>query len=177
MEQSQIEEKLNLEGEINTLKREKKHLISETSTAKREYLAIVDLIDTKKKQLEEDKKYHAVVIEEISNAKLSWATEKNSELSKLAEKNSEADNVLKRKAELNLQEEEIRQLVQKDTDVLNEARRLELKVDADKLDLENRERHFEGRKAEFKTKMGEFEDYKKDFKQKVKDLLGLILNI
>jgi chromosome segregation ATPase len=128
----QIASKLNLENEIVALKRELKNVHSQLGSLKSDYAVIAALKTTIEGQIEEQKKYLDTVQDEISNAKLNWMNERSIEMDKLAQKNAEADSVIKRKAELNEQEETLRQIEAKNTDTLNETRRLELKVAADK---------------------------------------------
>ena len=129
MEQNtSIEEKLKLENDIATLRRELKNILAQTTGAKSEYNSIVGLIDSNKKLLEEQKEYLVNVQNVISQAKLDWMQERNQEMDKLAEKSAEAENIIKRKGELNEQEETIRKLEANDIEVRNETRRLELKV-------------------------------------------------
>lgn len=177
MGENTLEEKLKLENEITILRRELKNILSQTTGAKNEYNSIVSLIDNNKKQLEEQKEYLLVVQNDISKAKLDWVQEKNKELKDLEEKNSQANNILKRKAELNKQEEDIRKIEASDIEVRNETRRLELKLEQDKLDLENIKKEITKEKKEIEKEKVKLSKDKIDFKKKVAEVFSEVEKI
>lgn len=152
MEQTQLAEKLKIETEILTLKRELKNVMQQTTSLKTEYAAIVALKENTETQLSEQKEYLITVQNDIASAKLSWANERSEEMDKLTQKMAEAENVIKRKAELNAQEETIRQIEAKNIDTLNESRRLELKLGNDKLELDTQSREIEKGKKDLEIK-------------------------
>lgn len=127
-----LEQKLKLENDIAILRRDLKNTTSQLVGVKSEYTAIIGLIEKNKTLLDEQKKYLQTVLNDIAGAKIAWAQEQNVEKLKLEEKTSAADNILNRKKELNDQEEDIRQLLQKNEKTLNENRTLEFKLGQDK---------------------------------------------
>lgn len=171
MEQGQVETKINLEGEIETLRREVKIWTEKLGLIKKEFHVITELIAGKQTMLESVRKDLEKVTAEISTARLSWANEKTSEMDNIKLKNSEADNIIKLKGELNKQQEDIRQETQKNTDVLNENRRLEQKLESDKLVLENKEKTILNELKELETAKNELAKDKENFKQRMTGLL------
>lgn len=172
MEQNtSIEEKLKLENDIATLRRELKNILAQTTGAKSEYNSIVGLIDSNKKLLEEQKEYLVNVQNVISQAKLDWMQERNQEMDKLAEKSAEAENIIKRKGELNEQEETIRKLEANDIEVRNETRRLELKVQEDMTGVKAKERALEIEKDKLEERENKLLKDVQNFKEKVAKVL------
>lgn len=171
MEPQQIEEKLNLEKAIADLRREYKSIFSQLDSAKKEYNAIIGLNKDKEKILEDNKTYLKEVLEDISDAKTKWMLEKDEEMKKLADKISEAENVLKRKKELNEQEQKIRDIQQKDQDILNETRTLEFKLGQDKTALEVEKRQLEEQKKKHSDLTIKEEQKRVNFKDKISSFL------
>lgn len=143
MEQDKLAEQLKIENDIISLKRELKNVTAQTSSLKTEYAAIVTLKQNTEKQVVEQKEYLQTVLNDIAKIKLEWLQERSTEMDALAQKNAAADNILKRKTELNEQEETIRQIGKKNQDILNETRTLEFKLGQDKTALEVRERELD----------------------------------
>ncbi len=164
---TKIEEKLNIEKDILDLKRQYKLVFHQTQEAKSEYNSIVDSIDKNKKVLEDQKTYLAEVLNDISNAKLSWAIEKDAEWQKINTKLSEAENVIKRKKELNEQEQVLRDIEQRTTEKLNEERALALKNEGERTSLIAERRADTERDQEFKAEQEKFIKDKEQFKEGV----------
>lgn len=171
MEQEQIEEKLNLEKAIADLRREYKSIFSQLDAAKKEYNVIIGLNKDKEKILEDNKIYLKEVLEEISGAKTKWMLEKDEEWKKVTDKMSEAENVLKRKKELNEQEQKLRDIQQKDQDILNETRTLEFKLGQDKTALEVEKRQLEEQRKKHSELVGKEEQKRVNFKYKINGFL------
>lgn len=169
--ESQIDEKLILEKQILDKKREYKLVLSQVEDAKREYNSIMGAIDRNTKVLDEQKAVLKETTEEISLLRLNWATEKADEWDKIERKLSEAENVLKRKAELNTQEQTLRDIEQKNTDILNETRRLELKVRDDIVMAENEKNRAKTFLTEAEKIAKEAEKERELFKEKISNLL------
>ncbi len=114
---------------------------------------------------------------DISQSKLEWATYKHDEMVKLEAKNSEADNVLKRKAELNEQEQVLRDIESNTIQARNETRELELKIEERETALTVRENDLN---KQFKQLEQDKLKIKKDqeaFKEKVGKVLQEVENI
>lgn len=172
-----LEQKLKLENDIATFRRELKNTLSQLSIAKSEYNGVVELTDKNKKLLDEQKKYLQTVLNDIASAKIAWAQEQNVERMKLEEKTSAADNVLLRKKELNEQEETIRQLLLKDEKVLNENKQLEFKLSQDKTALEVEMNRIKNLELDMKRQEEKSEKDNTDFKNRVTEVLKQVENI
>lgn len=139
----QLEEKLKLEKEITDLRREAKIWGEKVTTIKGEYNGVAAAKDKSEKMLGEFRDELKKVVTDISHEKLDWTIKKDEEQRKIDEKFSEAENVLKRKQELNEQEQKLRDIEQATTDKLNEHRQLELKVQQEVALLEAEKRQFQ----------------------------------
>lgn len=171
------EEKLKIENETLSLKREYKHALENLTRVKADTNEIIATKERINKQINETNEELNKTLLDISSAKLNWMTEKEKDLQELAKKNSEADNIIKTKEELNIQMEQIRKIELNNIEVLNETRRLELKVEADSNTVKSRERQLiEDRKIfdEEKLKIG---NDKEDFKNKVAKILNEIIEL
>lgn len=137
----EIEEKLKLERDTIQARSQYKAVYNQLQDIKKEYNTVLSAVESKTKLLEEQKSYLTEVLKDISEARLSWTIEKDTEWQKVNAKMSEAENVLKRKQELNEQEQKLRDIEQSTTDKLNEQRRLELKnkQEVTLLDVEKRQ--------------------------------------
>lgn len=166
-----IEEKLKIEMDNTTLKREHKNLVALVAGIKSEYASTFSIVESNKKLIEEQSAYLTEIQNDISNAKLNWLSEREAQMSEITDMKSEAQNVLNRKAELNEQEEKIRQIEANDIEVRNETRSLELKLAQDKKDIEVLERDLIENKKKHEIEKAKLLKDKKDFKERVAEVL------
>ena len=157
------EEKLKIEKEITDSKRELKIVVSQLNDTKKEANDLINLKERNKNLIDEQNAYLKTVMNDISQLKLEWAQEKNKELEDLENKNKEVEEILNRKADLDKQEKAIKDLFQKNTDIINENRRLELKLVDDNTALNIKEREIEDKKTAF-------EDEKKAHIEKIDEI-------
>ena len=157
------EEKLKIEKEITDSKRELKIVVSQLNDTKKETNDLINLKERNKNLIDEQNAYLKTVMNDISQLKLEWAQEKNKELEDLENKNKEVEEILNRKADLDKQEKAIKDLFQKNTDIINENRRLELKLVDDNTALNIKEREIEDKKTAF-------EDEKKAHTEKIDEI-------
>lgn len=134
------EEKLKLETDIFALRRDFKYATEDLAKLKKETGVLVTLKTKVTTEIAENEEELTKVKNQISQEKLEWATFRGCQLKELEDKESEADNVIKRKGELNEQEEAIRKVEASAIDARNEARRLELKNEQTAIDFDNREK-------------------------------------
>lgn len=167
----QTEQKLIIEGEIVSLKREHKYALDTLGRVKADTAEIIGVKERVTKEIEARQLELTKVLEDISQEKLKWAIDKQGQLDEIANMKSEAQNVLNRKAELNKQEEDIRQIEAKNTDVLNETRRLELKLEGDKTALKVEKKEIQEEKTAIKTEKVELKKEIQSFKEKLVKVL------
>lgn len=172
-----LEEKLNLENEINSKKRDLKLTLTHLDAIKSEYAGTVALVEKNKALIDEQGHFLQKTLNDISFERLQWATEKAQKEQELSEKESAAQNVLNRKAELNEQEEEMRKIEKETTDKRNEYRGLELKVDAEKNALLIIAMQIEDDKKDIVKKEAQLEQNKEEFKGKVRLLIDELTKI
>lgn len=166
-----IEEKLKIEKEILDLKRQLKLVSHQVDEVKTEYNSITSAVERNKVLLEEQKEYLSEVLNDISNAKLSWAIEKDAELQKIKEKEAEFANVHKVKEEINKKNAEALELVEKETEILNESRRLELVLKQEKTLIENKKKEVDLVLVQIDAKEKELENKKQSFKEELNNLI------
>lgn len=167
----EIAEKIMVENDLFALKRDYKYALEKLTAVKKETAEIITEKEKITKELDEAKDQLQVVKNQISEEKLSWASHRHAELEEIEQKKAEADNIIKRKSELNEQEETIRQIEAKNTEVLNETRRMELKLKEDKAELEAKEKELESERKKHKKDIEKLTDDKKSFKNKVLSVL------
>jgi chromosome segregation ATPase len=172
-----IEEKLKTEKQMTDLRRELKTLTFDVGEIKREYNLISSAKEKIEKQISEQKDYLTQVLNDISNAKLQWSLEKDGEMQKLSVQLTEAEKIISKKKELDEQETKIKGIKQENTNILNDNRRLELKLAQDKTVLESLKRANEDKEEEMKKSHNVFLKEKAMFKSKVSSLLKEFLNI
>lgn len=165
------EEKIKIEAETALLKREYKYAMENLSRIKAETNEILTTRDRLAGELKASSEELNKVLLEISDAKLRWMSEKQAELDLIADKNAQADNIIKRKAELNEQEEAIRKLEASDIEIRNETRRLELKLAGDKTALEHEKKELEEKQEQFNKTIADIESNRADFKKRVEKVL------
>lgn len=166
------EQKLNIEKQILDLKRELKVVTSQVDDEKREYHSIRTSIEKNKSVLEDQKKYLAEVLNDISNAKLSWALEKDAEMQKIDAKMNEAKKIIEREKLIDEKEKKLISIQNKTTDDLNEMRRIELKVEAEKTAILAIQREIDRKEEDMNKKSVEVENTMQNFKNKLKDLIS-----
>jgi chromosome segregation ATPase len=171
------EEKLKIEGEILNLKRELKYATENLARVKADTQDVINTKERITKEIGERNDDLTRILNEISDQKLAWALERQGQLDEIANKRSEADNILKRKGELNEQEERIRKIEQSEISARNEARQLELKV-KDEKDIVNAERRrLEDDIKEFEKEKVKFAKDKENFKEKVIKVIKTVENL
>lgn len=175
MEQN-TEQKLRLENDITNLNRDRKHALESLTRVK---VDVTDLLSLKEKITNEIELRHKElndVLNDISGQKIAWAQERNEELKELENKQSEADNVLKRKKELNEQEEKIRNIESETIKVRNETRELDFKLGQERTALEVKENEIKNWKKMLEQKEQETKKNKDVFKEKIVKILEEIHN-
>ncbi len=166
-----------MENDIFALKRDYKHALENLTKVKKETAEIITTKEKVTKDFEDKQIELTEVINQISQEKLDWATHRHQELEEIEKKNSEAGNIIKRKGELNLQEETIRQIEAKNTEILNEIRRLELKVQEEKTDLASKEKEIEDSKKAVRAQQEETQKATKEFKSSIINLIKTVENL
>lgn len=171
MESEKIEEKLKIESSITELKRQYKITHGQLEDLKSEYQNIADALGKNKALLEESKVNLTKVNNEISDARLEWMKEKDAEWQKVNAKLAEAENIIKRKQELNDQEQKLRDIEQVTTDKLNEQRQLELKNNQEIKLLEAEKRQHEDNKKKVVAYGKKVEKDKEQFKEELSNFI------
>jgi chromosome segregation ATPase len=167
-----IEEKVRLENEILTLKREFKTISESLSRAKSDTGDLITLREKIISEIDEAHKKLNEVLLQISNEKLKWVSEKNTEIEQLDEKNKEAEKVLNRIDEVTSILEKIKISEQNATDSLNEARTITLNNERASIDLAVREKQIETTKEELLRQENKLSEDKVAFKLKISNLLS-----
>lgn len=165
--ESDNEKKLRLETEILALKRDYKYSLDNLARVKSDTSDVLSLKDKATKEISERHADLQKVLDEIAGAKLSWLQEHSKEMDELAQKNSEADNIIKRKSELNRQEEDIRKLEASSIEARNEARTIEFRISQEKTAIEVRENQIKNRENEIKRREDKLSKDILDFKEQV----------
>lgn len=171
------EEKIKTENDTFALKREYKYALENLSNVKKELSDAISLKETVAEQIEKSQEELTSVKNQISQEKLDWASHRHSELQEIENKRSEAENVLKRKAELNEQEEKIRQDIEKNTQVLNENRRLELVLKEKEQELVVKAKEIEKEKTTVVTEAKTNKENMAKFKESIIKLIKSVENI
>lgn len=168
---------MRVENATLEIKRSYKSALANLEGVKKDTTDLLALKDKIYSEVAELQEVLNKVKNDISQEKLGWATLKHDEMVEIENKKAEAENVIKRKAELNEQEEIIRKAEASSIEARNEARRLELEIKAKETALETRKRELEEDKKNLgliKTKL--LKD-KEDFKKKVLEELEKVKNI
>lgn len=166
-----LEQKLKIESEVLAIKRELKYATDSLSRVKTDTQDIINTKERVTKEIGERNKELVEVLNDISNAKLTWALERQEQMDSLSQKHKEADEIIKTKSEIAVTLSEIKKVEEKNTDILNETRRLELKVKNDELLLKNREKELENGQKALEKREKTLENDKKEFKNKVLKVL------
>lgn len=167
-----IEQKLKIEGEITALKKEHKRYISLIDDLKKESIELLKTKERTEKLIDENKTYLNEVMNDISDAKLKWATQKDSEMELIEKLKMDANKVLERIAEIDEKTEKDNQILDKNTNILNENRRLMLSIEQEKTAFDAEKRVFENDKNDFSQQKTDFENMKVEFKERLKSLIN-----
>lgn len=173
----QTAEKIKIESDTFALKRDYKYALENLAITKNETAEILTVLEKAKRDLESAQEELTKIKNQISQEKLDWASHRHGELQELEGKKAEAENVIKRKGELNQQEEELRKIELSTVDVRNETRQLELKLKQDSKDLETREKTLLEAHKKVKKEEEKLIKDKQDFKKKVAEVLKEIEKI
>ena len=168
------EEKLTMENDTARMKREYKYASENLLTIKADTNEIIATKERISREVVEKQAELLRVMDTNSAEKLTWASKQHDEMVIVERMKSDAENVLKRKAELNQQEEGIGKLIAEETEIRNEARRLELKNQQD-IDIINAEKKIiadEHKKIE--QRLVEIENDRKLFKDQVEKVLKTV---
>lgn len=173
----QTEQSIQIEGEILNLKRELKYATESLARVKADTQDVIATKERVTREISERNEDLTRILNEISDQKLKWALERQGQLDEIALKNSEAQNVLNRKAELNQQEEKIRQIESNEIKARNEARQLEFKNEQTKVDFENREKQIKVLQGIVDEDRKKLEKDKEEFKQRVLKVIKTVENL
>lgn len=171
------EENLKTERDTFALNRDYKHAVENLARVKKDTGDAIAVKDKVSAEIEERKEELQSVLNQIAAEKVSWAQHRHAELSELEGKQSEANNVIKRKGELNDQEEAIRKTLKQDEDALNENRRLEFKIEQDKTALEVERNQIKSRELDMSRREEKLLKDAADFKEKIISVLHQAENI
>jgi len=163
----EIETKTQIQSDISQLKREYKSLSVSISTLKVEHDSLVSINDRQriiKSQLDEDIKS---IINQIADAKLQWAHEREAQEVEISEKIKEIADIIARKSELDIQEQKNLQILEDDKKVLNENRVLMLELEDKAVEIESKKRELEVIESSIEAKRKLLEDEVTDFKNKI----------
>lgn len=158
------EEKIMLENDTFALRRDYKRALEQLTATKAETAEILAILEKAKNEYEAKQEDLRKVVNDISQEKLDWAQHRHAELMEIENKMSEAQNVLKRKAELNEQEQLLRDIEARTTEKLNEQKSLELQHQQAVKLLEAERKQFAEDKKNLADKKQKLEDNKKQFK-------------
>lgn len=167
----QSEENIKLESDTFALRRDYKRALEDLSNIKSKTAEVISIKEKIDREIDQKQKDLTKVLNDIAEEKISWAQYRNTELKDIEEKRSEADNILKRKDELNKQEESIRVIESSDIEIRNEARRLEFKNEQDKTALEVKENEIKNHYKEIENRENKLEKDVLNFKNKVVKIL------
>lgn len=163
----QNEQTIKIEGDILRLNRELKYATESLARVKADTQDVIATKERVTKEINERNDNLTQILNDISDAKLAWALEKQVQLKELEDKRTEVDSVIKRKAELKEQEETIRKVEAEAVKARNEQRALEFKNEQTELDFENREKQIKVLKKEVDDDRKVFEKDKDNFKDSV----------
>lgn len=168
------EEKLKIENDTFALKRDYKHALERLEIVKTETNEILSIKDKALKDLDEAREEFKNIKNEISQEKLDWTTHRVAELEEIDSKKDKVESILSREESLNTKEIQNKAILDKNTEILNEKKRLELKLKDDMTALEVKEREIDDKKKEIETKIEDLEINKINFKSKVVEVLKQI---
>lgn len=171
------EENLTIERDTFALKREYKYALENLTTVKKDTQDAIDLKEKVSSDVASKQAELTKILNQISEEKTAWAQHRHQELMDIENKQTEVEAVLKRKSELDTQEEKIEKTKQKNSEILQEKRQLEFKMGQDKTALEVREYEIEQQKKDIKNREEKLLKNTQDFKQKVIGVLQQIENL
>jgi len=163
----EIETKTQIQSDISQFKREYKSLSVSVSTLKVEHDSLVSINDrqrTIKSQLDEDIKS---IINQIADAKLQWAHEREAQEVEISEKRKEIADIIARKSELDIQEQKNLQILEDDKKILNDNRVLMLELQNKEVEIESKTKILETTKLEIQNERKLLSDEVEDFKNKI----------
>lgn len=160
-----------IEHETSELYRVYKDVKSKVDVLKDSYVDLAKKVNEVAEVYETEKTKLSEVVSFISSEKLAWASEKADGQRIIELKTAELDNALKIKEETDKKLQEIQSLVEKEVEVRNEARQLELKVKADKDLLSSQKRALEIEREALVKYEKEIENKEKEFKDKIINLV------
>lgn len=173
----QTESNIKIESDTFALQRDYKYALANMAKIKAEAAIIIATKEKVTKEVEEKQSELTEVLNQIAQEKNDWAQFRHGELIELENKQSEANNVLKRKKELNEQEEALRQIEASDIEVRNETRQLEFRIEQEKTAIEVRENQIKNKEEEVKHREQKLLKESKDFKEKVAKVLEEVINL
>lgn len=162
-----MEEKLKIEGEIVSLKRELKNTRESLEHAKSDISDIISIKERVTNEISERKDELTKVLNDISDAELKWALKKQGEIDELDKQRKECREILARKAELDEQEKRIQKIHDDTVVVRNDNRALELKIERDMTVLKAKEREIEDSKKAIEDYQAQKEEEIEKFKSGV----------
>lgn len=171
------EENLKTESATLELKREYKYALENLARVKSDTNDILAIKDKARIEVDERNKDLTKVLNDIANAKLIWLQEQNEAWDKVSKKESEADNIIKRKVELNKQEEEIRKIEANNILARDEARRIEFKNEQTATAFEVRENELKNHYKEIKRREDKLVSDHLNFKEQVVNVLSKVHEI
>lgn len=163
--------KIKLEIEISNLKKEYKRVNESLLKIKYDFSSILSTKERLIQEIDDGNNKLNIVLNDISNAKLAWISEKENQLLELDRKNKEVDKILSRKSELDLQEENTKILNEDTKKIINENRQLELKIKKDVVNLDVKIRDIEEKEKILENENLKLEKRKKDFGNKLLELV------
>lgn len=135
-----LEEKLKIESEILSKKRELKYAAESLERVKSDTNDLLIMKEKVTKEIDQRNTELTEVLNKISDAELAWALKKQAEIDEIEKKNKKADEILALKGTLEEKEKNLTQIKEETTKIRNENRSLELKLAADKMLLEVKEK-------------------------------------
>lgn len=168
------EDKIKTENDTFALKRDYKHAVERLEEIKKDTAEILNLKEKAQKELDEARTEILKVKNEISDEKLAWTTHRHTELKDIEDKQGEVKSILDREQDLNKKEQKINDTLEKNTQVLNDKRQIELTLKRERTALEVKERELESEKVILQDKENKLATDKQDFKSKVAEIFNSI---
>lgn len=161
-----------IEHETNELYRVYKDVKAKVESVKTSYVDLCKKNDEAEALFAQHKLKLTEILSEISGQKLAWATEKAREMKKIEDKISELDNALQVKKELNEKQREIDGKIEKNTDILNETRRLELFLKEERTEFDIEKKLVAAEKKNLSVYETSIKDKEEAFKEKLTKLIA-----
>lgn len=160
-----------IEHETSELYRVYKGVKSKVDVLKDSYVDLAKKVNEVAEVYATEKTKLTEVVAFISSEKLAWASEKANGEKIIELKTAELDSALKIKEETDKKLQEIQDLVEKEIEVRNETRQLELKVKADQDIVNSDKRAVEIEREALVKYEKEIENKEKAFKDKIINLV------